>query len=774
MVWNIAKNELRQMFCSPVAWILLVVFFAQSGMALTDVYCRLLRYGSLGYGLRDVTSQVFYDSWSGIYPSIQSWLFLYIPLITMGIFSREHSSGTWGLLSSSPVSPVEIVFGKFLSVAVYGAAMFSGLAICAVFGIATIEHIDIGPVLTGLLGLYLLLLTYASIGLFISALTRWQIVAAVGTVAVLFGLDWLTTAGQGIPVVRDIMWWMGISGRADSFVRGMVCSEDLIYFLAVTAMFLCLSVIRIRSMYGRRNGASAPAYIAVVAVLCGVAFVSSLPACRYYFDSTREKRNTLTEESQKVMAALDGPLTITSYVNLLGTDSYVGIPKSYSRDVERFEWYTRFKPETKMKYVYYWHESDLVPLNNRRFAGLDEAGKAEKMAGLSDMKFSRLLTHDEIDSLGVDLASEHYSFVRVIERGNGNSTKLRLYDDQDKHPGETEITAAMKRLLGNAPKVGLLTGHGERSMTGIGEKGYFTFADSHTFRYALINQGFDVCEVNLSDGGVPEDVSVLMIADPVSAIPDAEMSRINGFVARGGNLFIAGKPYNRRHLSPLMDSLGLRFMDGILVQEGTAFSPELTIADIAPDAVKVAKGYAGYIAMRKKVTGKGTMGIENVDAGSRGFEVFNVITTDSLACDTTRIWNELQVTDFENGTPAFEPASGETLQDRCPVLVALNRQVGDKEQRIVVLGNADMIANGELMTSRSGVNAANYALVLESFRFLSGDEFPVYAERPAGIDNGLRWLDRHSKKALNWTFNFILPLVLALWGMILLIRRRAE
>ena len=120
-IYNIAKNELRQLFYSPIAWILLVIFFVQCGLAFADVISMLLRIKALGQGLYSVTNQIFQDSWNGVYPSIQGYLFIYIPLITMGIISREKTTGTDKLLLSSPVSEVKIVLGKFLSMVFYGA-----------------------------------------------------------------------------------------------------------------------------------------------------------------------------------------------------------------------------------------------------------------------------------------------------------------------------------------------------------------------------------------------------------------------------------------------------------------------------------------------------------------------------------------------------------------------------------------------------------------------------------------------------------------------------
>ena len=93
-IFNIAKNELRQLFYSPIAWILLVIFFVQCGMAFSEVISMLIRVKLLGHGLSVVTQQIFIDNWNGVYPAIQGYLFIYIPLLTMGIMSREKTTGT--------------------------------------------------------------------------------------------------------------------------------------------------------------------------------------------------------------------------------------------------------------------------------------------------------------------------------------------------------------------------------------------------------------------------------------------------------------------------------------------------------------------------------------------------------------------------------------------------------------------------------------------------------------------------------------------------------
>ena len=777
-IYNIAKNELRQLFFSPIAWILLVIFFVQCGAAFSDVISMLLRLKALGLGLSSVTSQIFMDNYEGVYPSIQGYLFIYIPLITMGIMSREKTAGTDKLLLSSPVSETKIVLGKFLSMVFYGAIMLSALLIQAIFCCVVVKDIDAGPVFSGLLGLYLLLLAYSAIGIFMSSLTRYQIIAAVGTIAALFGLNYMTSVGQGIPVLRDIMYWLGISGRASTFIQGMICSEDVIYFVAVTAFFLALTIIKMMSESERcTKSAITLSYVGSFMILCCVAFFSARPALKAYLDTTRTKACTLTEESQKVMAELEGPMTITTYVNLLGNSLYDGLPRNYTRDVERFAHYLRFKPEIKMKYVYYWHASESNPINTKVFQGLTDAEKAAKMAEINKINLKKFLSPDQIVDLEeqLDLPTEDYRFIRVIEGGPyGRTARLRMYEDQERHPGEMEITAAMKTLYADLPKVGVVYGHGERDVFNIGDKGYFMFASSYVFRHALVNQGFDVDVIEITENDIPEDINILLIADPQEAYSAVELQRISDYIAKGGNAMIAGKPYAREKLDPIMDMIGVSFVDGILVQESKDHAQNLIIGDIAYDVLKVSQNFIGAIAKKNNIVGENAMAIDASKASEKGFEVINMVTTDSLTNDKRRVWNELQVTDFENNKAEFNPEKGEMSLKSAPLAVALTRNVADKEQRIVVLGNADMIANVELMKSRSGVRASNYTLITESFRYLSQDEFPIYAPRPAGPDTDLLYLKREARLWVKWIFNLVIPALIALFGIFLLIRRKSR
>ena len=185
--------------------------------------------------------------------------------------------------------------------------------------------------------------TYAAIGLFMSTLTSYQIVAALGTLTILGLLQWIGGVGQDIEFVRDVTYWACISGRASEFIRGLICSEDVLYFIFVTAFFLFIATIYLKSQ--RQNMARWTVwgnYGGAVLLLLALGFVSSRPVFMCYYDATRLKVNTLTEESQKILAAVEGDLTLTAYANILGENFWLASPFSVKDDEEVFKRYLRF------------------------------------------------------------------------------------------------------------------------------------------------------------------------------------------------------------------------------------------------------------------------------------------------------------------------------------------------------------------------------------------------------------------------------------------------
>lgn len=166
-VVRIARLELSTLFYSPIGWLVLMVFIIQAGSKYTDslhVYQQVL---FMGRQLKQLTSAVFDGGGSGLFPTIAGYLFLYIPLLTMGLMSREIHSGSIKLLQSSPVKDWEVILGKFGAMMVYAFVLLMVLLIVVFTADHALVRMDLGMVLSGMVGLYLLICAYSAIGLFL-------------------------------------------------------------------------------------------------------------------------------------------------------------------------------------------------------------------------------------------------------------------------------------------------------------------------------------------------------------------------------------------------------------------------------------------------------------------------------------------------------------------------------------------------------------------------------------------------------------------------------
>ena len=289
IIYRIALAELQSLFYSPVAWLILIVFTIQCSFAFTGVVDANVVRKAMGYGVGNLTLDI-YAGLHGFFKTLQEYLYLYIPLLTMGLMSGELSSGSIKLLYSSPVRNSQIILGKYLSMLVYGLVLIGIICVYVIYSAFVVKQLDVSMVLTGLLGIYLLICAYAAIGLFMSSITSYQVVAAMGTLAIFALLNVIKGIGQNIDFVREITYWLSINGRCNEFVRGMICSEDLLYFLIVIVLFLTLSILRLKAIRQKTPWKiSLGKYIAVVIFAVVIGYFSARPSLKCFYDATRTK-----------------------------------------------------------------------------------------------------------------------------------------------------------------------------------------------------------------------------------------------------------------------------------------------------------------------------------------------------------------------------------------------------------------------------------------------------------------------------------------------------
>ena len=231
---SITKRELISYFATPVAYVFITIFLLLSGL-FTFYLGNFFEIGQASLGS-------FFE-W-------HPWLYLFlVPAITMRLWSEEKNSGTIELLTTLPVSTLNIVLGKFMA-----AWLFTLLALILTFPMwITVNYLgnpDNGVIMASYIGSLLMSGGYLSIGIFISSLTKNQVIAFIVSVTVCF----LFTV-SGLPIVLDFFSnWAGeaITDVIASFSflanysdisRGIIDFRTLVYFLSLIILFLYLNVI---------------------------------------------------------------------------------------------------------------------------------------------------------------------------------------------------------------------------------------------------------------------------------------------------------------------------------------------------------------------------------------------------------------------------------------------------------------------------------------------------------------------------------------------------
>ncbi len=723
-------------------------------------------------------TQTIFVSSGGLFNTVIQNLYLYIPLLTMSLISRETSSGTIKLLYSSPINVREIVLGKFVAMMAYSLVLVSIIGIFLISGMFHIQHPDTGMFLTAILGFYLLLSTYSAIGLFMSCLTSYQVVAAVATFVMIGILSFVGTLWQSVAFVRELTYFLSINGRTGNMLIGLLTTKDVIYFLVIIYMFLGLSIYKLRDgMESRSAWAKARRYLSVITVGLLIGCLSSIPGFIGYYDATANKLRTLTPNAQHIIKELgDEPLEITVYNNLLSKFWFLGGPGSYKENQARWEYYQRFKNNIKLNMVVYYdnplNESYVVP----SYPGKSLKQIAETFAKVRKLNMAEFKTPEQMRKL-VNLAPEMNQYVMQL-KWKGRTTFLRVFDDNAIWPSETEVSAAIKRLLqAKLPRIGFLTGHLERDVNKMGDKDYMALTNLSTFRNSLINQGFDVDSVSIENQAIPENIASLVIADPKVAFTPASLAKLEKYIDNGGNLLIAGEPGKQDILNPLLIKLGVQIKEGIVVQESEQFSPDMVTAGLTSFAGPFYKPLIKAIADSLKVSMPTVSGLSYPADGD--FKVVPLLLTDNKNSWTKKkkldldLYNKVSAGGNSGkalGTLQFSAEEGDT-RGSVTTAIGMTRRINGKEQRIVVTGDADFISNSEL--GRRNLRTSNFLFSTGLFSWLSNKEFPIDTSRPDSKDKKLNvTLDQID--FLRIVYLWILPGILLICSIVLLLRRKRK
>jgi len=240
MIFTLALRELRSLFLSPLAWIILAVIqiiLAWKFLGLIELFYslqpELIKIKSAP-GVTDLVVAPLFDFSKII-------LLIICPLITMKLISEERQNGTLHLLFSSPVTMTQIVLGKYL-----GALLFFCLIILQIslmpLSLLLGADLDLGKFAAGLLAQFLNFAAFIALGLYMSSLSRQPGSAAVATYGILIMLWIINVAGSANTGESNFFNYLSITHHSIQMLRGIVQTADIAYFLLFSFVFIVLSI----------------------------------------------------------------------------------------------------------------------------------------------------------------------------------------------------------------------------------------------------------------------------------------------------------------------------------------------------------------------------------------------------------------------------------------------------------------------------------------------------------------------------------------------------
>lgn len=250
-IWTITKKELKSFLYSPIAYILTAFFLLVSGFFFYNILAwandqtmRMMQSGQ-GTSLININQMLF----EPFFNNMTIILMFLLPMLTMRLFADEKKMRTEELLLTSPVRVSAIIIGKYLAALAIYAIILLLTATFAIFVFAN-GNPEPAPLLIAYLGLFLLGAVFIAIGLFASALTENQVIAAViafSSIILIWVISWVGESGPG--AWRGILTYLSFFSHFKNMASGVIDTQDIIYYLS----FIFLGLYLTRSIFEFRK-----------------------------------------------------------------------------------------------------------------------------------------------------------------------------------------------------------------------------------------------------------------------------------------------------------------------------------------------------------------------------------------------------------------------------------------------------------------------------------------------------------------------------------------
>ena len=225
MYITLAKKELKHYFNSPIGYVLLLSFaILATWFFATPLFIR---------NLTDIIP---------FFGSLPFLIIFFAPAISMRLFSEEKKSGTIEILETLPISDFEITIGKFIAASIF---VIITLITTLLFPILLIVfgQPDFGVIFSSYFGAFLYFSAALSIGIFISSLTKNQIVAFIISLLLVLLFTFIGDIASFMPgFLSNFVQGLSFQSHYEPFLRGVIDIRDILYFLSIIIFSLVLTM----------------------------------------------------------------------------------------------------------------------------------------------------------------------------------------------------------------------------------------------------------------------------------------------------------------------------------------------------------------------------------------------------------------------------------------------------------------------------------------------------------------------------------------------------
>lgn len=690
----VTKKELKTYLNNPAAYIVALAF--------------LLLWEFLFF--RDVflVGEISLNSFFSYLP----WLFLFIiPALTMGSLAEEKNDGTLEFLLTHPLSPIELVLGKFL-----GIVAFAALSLLFVFPLAwsfsRFGALDWGQVFGQYLSGIALAAVLAALGIFISSLLASQVAAFLLSAVANFFLIIVGTEffSNHFPLeISSFLDQLSVSNHFSSMARGVIDTRDVWYFLSLTAVFLAFAYLNlIKSKYGNKKSAYRNYQLASL-ILLGIVILSNIVGAQIpgRIDLTKDKLYTLSPATKNIIAHLPDIVNVTLYASDKLPAQFQPVLRETKDTLNDYQRYSQGK----------------IVITTKNPSTDTGAAKEATSAGIQPVRFN-VVSQEQFQ------VNEGYLGIAIAYGGKTEAIPFV----NNLNDLEYQLTSLISQLtVDQKPKVGFISGHGEKSINtdygavGAELKKQFDLVDIAAKSDSAAPAAKTDAKSTPAPAGpksftIPDDVKTIVIAAPTEAYSDGEKKALVDFMAKGGNVLflLDGVTVSQQTMSASAVTNGLS--DFLKEQTGVTVESDLVYDLRSNESVGLTSGQMRYVLpypfwVRATKADGGSPIVSRLDnvtfpwasalsvdaaaLGSKGYAETDLFTTTDYAGEETANFN-------------ISPDQKLSSQGLGKKLLALALSPEQGQGRVVVVGDADFLADQMVQQ-----NDSNFGLGMEAISWLS-------------------------------------------------------